>query len=143
MKALVVVVLALAGAVYAYQRFFPEKDPFPPPPGVAEGSREHLKAIAGKLKAELPRKVDSETTATNVFAREGEMVYTYRLDNYSSREINDKKFGELAKGSLQRKVCGDREIRRMWKHHDIMLSFQYIASDGLSLGYFSVGPRDC
>ena len=143
MKALIIIVLVVAAGVYAYPRVFPEKDPYPPPPGVAEGSREHLKFIAGELKKELPKKVDNELTATDVYARAGEMVYTYRLVNYSSAEINANKFQQMAQADLRKRVCKDRDVKRMWKHHDITLSFQFIASDGLSLGYLSVGPTDC
>ena len=143
MKALVILIIVVAGGMYAYPRVFQSKDPYPPPAGVTEGSREHLKFIAGELKKELPRKIDNELTATDIFARSGEMVYTYKLVNYSSAEIDARKFQELARTDLRGRVCKDRDIKRMWKHHDITLSFQFIASDGLSLGYLSVGPTDC
>jgi hypothetical protein len=143
MKVLIALVIVVALGVYAYPRMFKEKDPYPPPPGVAEGSKEHLKDIARQIKATFPRKIDSELTATDIFAREGEMVYTYRLENYSSRQVDAKKFQDLVHSELRKRICKEKELARMWKHHDITLSFQFIAKDGFSLGYLSVGRTDC
>jgi len=143
MKALVIIIIVIAAGVYAYPRVFKEKDPYPPAPGVAEGSREHLKDIARQLKAGLPKQIDSELTATDIFAREGEMVYTYRLVNYSSKQLDGNKFKELVHSDLRKRICRERDIKRMWKHHDITFSFQFIAKDGFSLGYLSVGRTDC
>jgi hypothetical protein len=143
MKALVVLIIVFAAGVYAYPRVFKEKDPYPPAPGVVAGSREHLKDIARQLKGGLPKKVDSELTATDIFAREGEMVYTYRLVNHSADELDANKFKELVHNDLRKRICRERDIKRMWKHHPITFSFQFIAKDGFSLGYLSVGPTDC
>ena len=143
MKALVVLVIIIAAGAFAYPRVFKEKDPYPPPPGAAAGSREHLKDIARQLKAGLPKQIDSELTATDIFAREGEMVYTYRLVNYSSQELDAGKFKELVHNDLRKRICKARDIKRMWRHHDITFSFQFIAKDGFSLGYLSVGQGDC
>jgi hypothetical protein len=143
MKALIFVIAIVAAGVWAYPRYFDTKDPYPPPPGVAEGSREHLKDIARQMKASFPKRIDSEITATDVFARTGEMVYTYQLTNLSSKEVDPKKFQELLHSDIRRRICGERDIKRIWKHHDITFSYQFIGSDGFSLGYMSVGPGDC
>lgn len=143
MKALIVLIVLAAVGAFAYPRFFKPKDPYPPPPGVAVGSREHLKDIASRIKAQLPKQVDEELTATDIFAREGEMVYTYKLVNYSSREIDGAKFRDLVQTDLRRRICREREIKAMWKHHDLTFSFQFIAKDGFSLGYLSVNRADC
>lgn len=143
MKVLIALVVIVAAGIFAYSRFSRPKDPYPPPPGVAVGSRDHLKDIARQLKAQLPKQVDDEITATDIFAREGEMVYTYKLVNYTSRQIDAGKFQELARTDLRKRICRERDIKAMWKHHDITFSFQFIAKDGFSLGYLSVGRTDC
>jgi hypothetical protein len=138
-----ILIVIVVAAVFAYPRFFKPKDPHPPPPGVAAGSREHLKHIARQIKTELPKQVDSELTATDIFAREGEMVYTYRLVNYGARDLDGEKFRELVHGDLKKRICRERDIKAMWKHHDITFSFQFIGKDGFSLGYLSVSRNDC
>ncbi len=143
MKVLVALIIMVAAGVFLYPRIFKEEDPYPPPPGVAEGSREHLKDIARQLKGQLPKKIDDELTATDIYARAGEMVYTYQLVNYASQELDGDKFRDMVQGELRKRICRERDIKRMWKHHDITFSFQFIAKDGFSLGYLSVGQGDC
>ena len=146
MKFIGLILLLIVGAVVSklvVPKFMNEPDPFPPPPGEEVGSRAHLRTIANHVKKELPKKVNSEVTATDIYARHGEMVYTYKLVNYGARDLNGDKFREYAQTELRKEICKDRDIKRMWKHHDIALSFQFIGNDGFSLGMLSVSRGDC
>ena len=139
-----IVFVVVAFAVKAvYPKLFAEKEKYPPPPGVAAGSKEHLKHIAAQMKAQLPRQLDSETLFTDVYAREGEMVYTGKLVNYRAQDLDGGKFRDFAQGHLKKKICADRDVKRLWQKHDITFSYQFIGKDGFSLGMLSVGPSDC
>ena len=140
---LVMFVLIAVAVKVIYPKVFAEKEKYPPPPGVAQGSREHLKHIAHQMKAELPRQLDSETLFTDVYAREGEMVYTGKLVNYRAQDLDGPKFREFAQSHLKKKICADPDVKRLWKKHDITFSYQFIGKDGFSLGMLSVGPSDC
>ncbi len=139
---LLFIIVAVAVKI-VYPKLTKQEDKYPPPPGVAVGSREHLKHIASEMKKELPRKIDDDIVLSNVFAREGEMVYTGTLVKYGARELNGPKFRELAHSHLRKKVCGDRDVKRLWQRHDITFSYQFLGNDGFSLGMLSVGPGDC
>lgn len=140
---IVMSLLALNAGKLIYRTFLaPEDWGNTPPSGVEAGSPEHLRHAAEKINARLPKKMDSDTRLTRVYAREREFIYEMELINYSSRDLDSSQFLAQATPFVRSQACGNRGMKGFWKH-GITATYQYLGNDRVAIGTVSVTPGDC
>jgi hypothetical protein len=138
----VMAIAALAGGRLVYRTFLAPAQGSGVPPGVVEGSPEHLRHVADEINASLPKNVDSDTRLTRVTAQGREFIYEIELVNLSSRGVDGDAFIAEAGPLLRRQLCGTPAMTVFGKH-GITATFQVSGNDRVVIGRIPVSSGDC
>lgn len=73
--------------------------------------RAQIESAAASMREDLPRMVDEETELVDVSVETSAIVYSYRLVNYRSGELDLAAFDEAMQPELEGRLCGPmREV---------------------------------
>jgi len=104
---------------------------------LAETQRE----VAKQLQQQLPMRIDEVTTLYNVASADELLIYNYRMDIKKS-EIDYTDFMSKMKTQLRTNVCGQKDMAYVIKNGGKYM-YVYIGSDGISIGDFKIGKKEC
>lgn len=99
-----------------------------------------LESVAESLRAELPKRIDEETSLDEVTTEPGRLVYDYSLVNYTSEQIDGRAFGDAMTPELRDQMCGPM---RTFFEAGFSVIARYTAADGVLLSEIVVTAADC
>jgi hypothetical protein len=106
-------------------------------------SQEHLVRIAAEINRSLPTMIDKETELLPMAGAAGMLIYSYRLVNFSTAQINYEKFAVAAKQQVVQGACGRPETRDDFLKKGVTLRYSYFDKDQKHIATVDVTPADC
>jgi len=102
--------------------------------------RARMESAAAAMREELPKMVDEETELIDVSVETSAIVYSYRLVNYRSGELDLAAFDEAMQPELEGRLCGP--MREVFDAGFRAVS-QYRTEDNAPFSELVVRAEDC
>jgi hypothetical protein len=97
--------------------------------------------LVKEFRKQLPMRIDKITVLESVASAGKTLIYNYSIDA-KKIEIDQKTFISKMKNNLMHNVCGQEKMAWAIKQGASYI-YSYYASDGLVIGNFEIGKREC
>jgi hypothetical protein len=105
------------------------------------GSNPVLKEI-DDLNKSLPKMVDEITELTKVTVEGHTIKYNYHIITVNSEDIDADKFNKNMRGSLEKKICSDPELKSIF-NEGVKVTFSYKDKKDQDITEVTITAADC
>lgn len=94
------------------------------------------------LKNRLPITIDNETELIDISEGPNVIVYSFKISNQESKDINKDVFEKNIKTSIERNVCNIQFIK-MLLTHGYVVAYNYLDKNNVQILQITLNPKDC